>query len=51
MPYKVESKGDKFAVVNEETGEVKAERDTKEDAERLVRILHQTESSDEWEKE
>lgn len=50
MPYKVEPKNGKFAVINTETNEVKAERDTKEDAERLIRLLHNAEASDEWEK-
>lgn len=46
MPYKVEEHGDKFAVVNEETGEVKAEHDTRESAERQVRLLHELEKEE-----
>lgn len=51
MPYKVEGpNGDgKFEVVNEDTGEVKAEHTTKEDAERQVRLLHQIEHDPNWE--
>lgn len=46
MPYKVEEKGDKFVVVNEETGEEKAEHDTRESAERQVRLLHELEKEE-----
>lgn len=43
MPYKVEPRGEKYAVVNTETDEVKAEHDNREDAERQVRLLHELE--------
>lgn len=46
MPYKVEQKGEKWAVVNTETDEVKAEHDSKEDAERQVRLLHELEKEE-----
>lgn len=39
MPYTIREKGDKWEVVNRDTEEVKATHDTKEDAERQVRLL------------
>lgn len=47
MPYKVEEKGDKYVVVNSETGDEKAEHDTREAAERQVRLLHEIEKEEE----
>lgn len=47
MPYKVEEKDGKWCVVNEETGDVKAEHDTKEAAERQVRLLREIEKEEE----
>lgn len=46
MPYRVEQRGEKFAVVNTETDEVKAEHDDRETAERQVRLLHEIERED-----
>jgi hypothetical protein len=44
MPYEVKAvNGDGYNVVNSETGEVKANHDTKEEAERQVRLLHMIE--------
>jgi hypothetical protein len=51
MPYKVEKNGEKYDVVNEDTNEVKATHDTKEEAEAQVRLLHAVENDPEWEKE
>lgn len=51
MPYKVEKDGDKFNVVNENSGEVKATHDTREEAEAQVRLLHAVENDPEWERE
>lgn len=48
MPYKVEKRGeDDYVVINTETDEVKAHHDTKEDAERQVRLLHEIEKDEE----
>lgn len=44
MPYKVRESGGKWDVVNTETDEVKATHDTKEEAERQVRLLHALEN-------
>lgn len=49
MPYKIEPRGDKFAVINEETGDVKAEHSTEEDAKRQVRLLTAIEKDPNWE--
>jgi hypothetical protein len=46
MPYKVEEKDGKYIVVNEETGEEKAEHDTRESAERQVRLLEELEKEE-----
>lgn len=46
MPYKVEEHDGKYDVVNTETEEVKATHDTKEDAERQVRLLHELEKDE-----
>lgn len=43
MPYVIRQEGDKHCVFNEDTDEKKACHDTKEDAERQVRLLHQIE--------
>ena len=51
MPYKVEKDGDKYNVVNEDTGEVKATHDSKEEAERQVSLLHKIENDPEWDSE
>jgi hypothetical protein len=47
MPYKVEPNGDGFDVINTETDEVKDHHDTREDAERQVRLLHEMEKEGE----
>lgn len=46
MPYKVEQDGDEWIVVNTETNEEKARHETKEDAERQVRLLHELEKDE-----
>jgi hypothetical protein len=46
MPYKVEEHDGKYDVVNTETDEVKATHDTREDAERQVRLLHELEKEE-----
>jgi hypothetical protein len=46
MPYKVVEAGDGYDVVNTETDEVKAHHDSREDAERQVRLLHELEKED-----
>jgi hypothetical protein len=40
MPYKIEKRGDKYVVVNEETGDVKGTHDTKEKAVAQMRLLY-----------
>jgi hypothetical protein len=45
--YKYEERDGKHCVVNSETGECKAEHDTKEDAERQVRLLNEMGKEDE----
>jgi hypothetical protein len=47
MPYKVEEKDAKFEVVNTETGEVKAVKNTRDEAEQLVHMLHELEKEGE----
>jgi hypothetical protein len=47
MPYKVQENDGKFEVVNTETDEVKAVHDTREQAERQVRLLHEIEKEGE----
>jgi hypothetical protein len=51
MPYEIRGPKDdgKFEVVNKDSGEVKAEHATKEDAERQVRLLHAVENDPNWE--
>jgi hypothetical protein len=52
MPYEVNAvAGNGFQVINSETKEVKATKDTKEDADRLVRILNEVEKNPNWETE
>lgn len=49
MPYEVNAvAGNGFEVINSETKEVKAKKDTKEDADRLVRILNEVEKNPKW---
>lgn len=40
MPYKVIARGDKFAVVNKDTGHVKGMHDSKEKAMSQMRLLY-----------
>jgi hypothetical protein len=47
MPYKVEERDGEFDVVNTETDEVKATHDTREAAERQVRLLRELEAEEE----
>lgn len=44
MPYKVEEHDGKCKVINTETGDVKAEHASCEDAHRQVRLLHAIEN-------
>jgi len=48
MPYEIKPKGDKFEVINKDTGEVKAEHATHENAEKQVRLLHAMENDPGW---
>ena len=48
MPYHVQEKDGKYLVINDETGDTKAEHDTKEEAERQVKLLHEIENDPEW---
>jgi len=49
MPYKVVERDGEYDVVNTETDEVKATHDTREAAERQVRLLHELEKEEEGE--
>lgn len=49
MPYEVKKNGEKWDVVNSDTGEVKATHDEKEEAERQVRLLEAVEHDEGWE--
>jgi len=52
VPYKIEQDGEKYKVVNEDTGEVKAVHeppDAKEKAERQLRLLNAIEHDPNWE--
>lgn len=40
MPYGVRKRGDKWVTINTETNEVKGTHDTKEEAERQMRLLY-----------
>jgi len=45
MPYKIEKRGDKFAVINKETGKVKSSKFTNvHDAVAYMRALYRAES-------
>jgi len=46
MPYKVEERDGKYLVINSESNEVKAEKETREDAEDLVHVLHELEKKE-----
>jgi len=51
MPYEVQGPNSdgKYEVINSETKQVKATKDSKEEADRQVRILHTVESDPNWE--
>lgn len=49
MPYKVREHDGKWEVINSDTEEVKATHDTKEEAERQVRLLETIEHDPGWE--
>jgi len=44
MPYKIEKKGDKFALVKKDTGEVVALHDSKEKAHRQAMAIYANEN-------
>lgn len=44
MPYKKEKKGDKWCVINADTGDEKACHNTEEEADRQIRLLHAIEN-------
>lgn len=44
MPYKIEERNGKYCVINADSGEEKACHETKEDADRQVRLLHAIEN-------
>ena len=43
MPWKIEKRGDEFAVVSKESGKVKGTHDTRAEAEAQVRALYASE--------
>jgi len=43
MPWKVEKRGDEFAVVSKESGKVEGTHDTRQEAEEQVRALYASE--------
>ena len=51
MPYEVKgpNSSGKYEVINKDTGAIRAEKATKEDAERQVRLLHAVENDPNWE--
>ena len=40
MPYRIEKRGNKWVVVNEETGKVKGTHDTEKEAKVHMRVLY-----------
>ncbi len=46
MPYKYKAENGKHLVINTETDEVRAQHETKEAAERQIRILHELEKEE-----
>jgi hypothetical protein len=44
MPYGVEKRGDKWVTINTDTGDVKGTHDTKEKAQRQMRLLYHLKS-------
>jgi len=54
MPYKIAENGENYDVIEEDTGEVVATHeppDAKEKAERQVKLLHDVEGSESWDKD
>jgi hypothetical protein len=49
MPYEIREAGDEYEVINSETHDVKGKHETKEDAERQVRLLNAIEHDSNWE--
>lgn len=50
MPYEIKSvDGNGYEVINSETKDVKGKHETKEDAERQVRLLNAIENDSNWE--
>lgn len=47
MPYEIEKRGDKWVVINADTGKVKGTHDSKVKAQRQMRLLYGIESG-EW---
>jgi hypothetical protein len=48
MPYEIRTEGDKHCIYNKDSGEKKACHDTKEDAERQLRLLDAIEHDPEF---
>jgi hypothetical protein len=48
MEYEIKEHDGKYEIVNKETGEVVATRDTKEEAEHFVKLLHEVANDPEW---
>lgn len=49
MPYEVKEEDGRYCVYNKDSGEKKACHETKEDADRQVRLLHAVENDPNWE--
>lgn len=50
MPYEIRKvDGNGYEVINSETKDVKGKHESKEDAERQVRLLHAVENDPNWE--
>lgn len=49
MPYEIRSEGDRHCIYNSETGDKKGCHDTKEEAERQLRLLEAIEHDPGWE--
>lgn len=49
MPYEVQPNDGSFDVINSESGDVKATHDSKEAAERQVKLLNEIEKDQAWE--
>lgn len=48
MPYEVRKNGDKYEVINKDSGEVKASHATEVNAKRQVRLLEAIENDPGW---